>query len=99
MHRTPKSEHGHAAASEPTESVKVTRDRRKDARRREREHDQSPWTREHFMSDLALASRRVTQEIEQDTEQASALDRSREEARAGRVISQEDFDREMGEED
>jgi hypothetical protein len=57
------------------------------------------WGRGEFMRDLERASRRATQEIEADPAQAAALDRSMQQAREGHLISQEELDRELGDDD
>ena len=72
-------------------SRKAVRVRRQAAERSKEAHE---WTRDHFMHDLARASRRITQDIESDAAQASALDRSRQQARDGDLISEADFDAE-----
>jgi hypothetical protein len=72
-----------------SERMKLKRAARKEAQQPERD-----WTRDHFLADLNRVSRRITREIESDPAQAAALDRSREQAREGKLISQEEFDRE-----
>jgi len=86
--------HDHANAS--GERLRATRTARKETQRAQREEN---WSRGDFFHDLGRASRRITREIEADPHQAEALERSREQAREGRVISQEDFDKETSDED
>jgi len=62
-------------------------------------HRERPWTREHFMGDLHRVSRRLTAEIESDPKEAAALDRARRHAREGKLISQDEVDRELGADD
>lgn len=81
------------------ESTKVVRDRRRQARRTEEAHDTPAWTRDDFLHDLGRASRRVTREIESDPQQAAALDRSRRQAREGRLMSKEELERELTDDD
>jgi hypothetical protein len=63
--------------------------KRKDERR---ERD---WGRNLCLADLHLASRRATAEIEADPKEAAALDRARQQAREGDLVSQEELDREF----
>lgn len=77
------------------ESTRVVRDRRREARRTEEEHNAPMWSRDDFFYDLRRASRRATREIESDPQQASALDRSRRQAREGKLLSQEELDQQL----
>jgi hypothetical protein len=68
-------------------------------RQRKDEDRERAWTRETFLSDLDKVSRRATAEIEADPKQAKALDRAREQARAGNLISQEELDRRLNDDE
>jgi hypothetical protein len=63
--------------------------------RRKHEQREQVWRRDMCLADLHKASRRATAEIEADPKEAAALERARQQAREGKLISQEELDREF----
>jgi hypothetical protein len=62
---------------------------------RKAERIEREWDREHFLRDLHRSSRCLTDDIAADPAQSLALTRAREQASQGKLISQEDLDREF----
>jgi hypothetical protein len=63
--------------------------------KRKHEQRERTWSRDICLADLHKASRRATAEIESDPKEAAALDRARQQAREGKLISQDELDREF----
>lgn len=57
------------------------------------------WGHEHRLRDLHTASRRITEEIAADSAQARSLTKSRAQAVEGKLISQEELDRALRDDD
>ncbi len=68
--------------------------RRRELHRKDEEHERT-WSGDTLLRDLRKVSRRATAEIEADPQEAAALDRARRQARDGKLISQEELDREF----
>jgi hypothetical protein len=64
------------------------------ALRRRDEQREKAWNRDAFLSDLHRAAR-MTEEIKEEPGEAAALNRARQHAKEGRLISQEELDREF----
>jgi len=62
-------------------------------RRRDEEREKA-WSRDAFLSDLHKAAR-MTEEIKSEPGEAAALNRARQHAKEGKLISQEELDREF----
>jgi len=63
--------------------------------KRKHEQRERAWSRDTCLDDLHRVSRRATAEIEADSKEAAGLDRARQQAREGKLISQEELDREF----
>lgn len=64
------------------------------ALRRRDEQRERAWGRDAFLSDLHKAARMV-EEIKSEPGEAACLDRARQHAKEGKLISQEELDREL----
>jgi hypothetical protein len=58
-----------------------------------------PWGRSDFFSDLRRASRRLTDEINADPDEAARLDEARAQSRAGKLKTRAELDAALEEED
>jgi hypothetical protein len=63
--------------------------------KRKHEQREQAWSRDICLADAHRASRRATAEIEADPKEAAGLDRARQQAREGELVSQEELDREF----
>jgi hypothetical protein len=79
--------------------TRVRRAQRKRQVKRKEEGREREWSRDAFLGDLYRISRRATAEIESEPEQAQALDRAREQAREGNLVSQEELERRLNSDD
>jgi len=68
------------------------------ALKRRDERRERAWSRDVFLFDLHKA-RRMTEEIRLEPGAAAALNRARQQAKEGKLISQEDLDRELNADD
>jgi len=79
-------------------SLALVARRRHEKNRREEERERE-WSHESFFKDLHKASQLLTSEIEGDPAEAEALDRARQQAHEGKLVSQEELDQELGTDD